>query len=55
MIHGMNMIAGDEFFNTAVEGILPDITDKEYMFVLQSAYKTVKQGLAEAKKKEKEK
>jgi hypothetical protein len=39
-----------------VEGILPDITDKEYMFVLQSAYKTVKQGLAEAKKKrEKEK
>jgi hypothetical protein len=47
MIHAMNMIAGDEFFNTAVEGILPDITDKEYMFVLQSAYKTVKQGLAE--------
>ena len=47
MIHGMNMIAGDDFFNTAVEGILPDITDKEYMFVLQSAYKTVKQGLAE--------
>ena len=55
MIHGMNMIAGDEFFNTAVEGILPDITDKEYMFVLQSAYKTVKQGLAEAKKKRKNK
>jgi len=55
MIHGMNMIAGDEFFNTAVEGILPDITDKEYMFVLQSAYKTVKQGLAEAKKKRKKK
>jgi hypothetical protein len=50
MIHAMNMIAGDEFFNTAVEGILPDITDKEYMFVLQSAYKTVKQGLAEAEK-----
>jgi hypothetical protein len=48
MIHGMNMIAGDEFFNTAVEGILPDITDKEYMFVLESAYKTVKQGLAES-------
>jgi hypothetical protein len=48
MIHAMNMIAGDEFFNTAVEGILPDITDKEYMFVLQSAYKTVKQGMAEA-------
>ena len=47
MIHAMNTIAGDEFFNTAVEGILPDITDKEYMFVLQSAYKTVKQGLAE--------
>ena len=47
MIHAMNTIAGDEFFDTAVEGILPDITDKEYMFVLQSAYKTVKQGLAE--------
>jgi hypothetical protein len=47
MIHAMNMIAGDDFFNTAVEGILPDITDKEYMFVLQSAYKTVKQGMAE--------
>jgi len=55
MIHAMNMIAGDDFFNTAVEGILPDITDKEYMFVLQSAYKTVKQGLAEAKKKRKNK
>lgn len=55
MIHAMNMIAGDDFFNTAVEGILPDITDKEYMFVLQSAYKTVKQGLAEAKKKRKKK
>jgi hypothetical protein len=55
MIHAMNMIAGDEFFNTAVEGILPDITDKEYMFVLQSAYKTVKQGLAEGKKKRKKK
>lgn len=55
MIHGMNMVAGDEFFNTAVEGILSDITDKEYMFVLQSAYKTVKQGLAEAKKKRKKK
>ena len=49
MIHGMNMIAGDDFFSTAVEGILPDITDKEYMFVLQSAYKTVKQGVAEGK------
>ena len=48
MIHAMNMIAGDEFFNTAVEGILPDITDKEYMFVLQSAYKTVKQGMTES-------
>ena len=53
MIHAMNMIAGDDFFNTAVEGILPDITDKEYMFVLQSAYKTVKQGLAEGKRKKK--
>ena len=50
MIHAMNMIAGDDYFNVAVEGILPDITDKEYMFVLQSAYKTVKQGLAEAEK-----
>ena len=49
MIHAMNMIAGDDFFSVAVEGILPDITDKEYMFVLQSAYKTVKQGLAEGK------
>ena len=48
MIHAMNMIAGDDFFSVAVEGILPDITDKEYMFVLQSAYKTVKQGVAEA-------
>lgn len=47
MIHAMNMIAGDDFFSVAVEGILPDITDKEYMFVLQSAYKTVKQGLSE--------
>ena len=50
MIHAMNMIAGDDFFSVAVEGILPDITDKEYMFVLQSAYKTIKQGLAEAEK-----
>jgi hypothetical protein len=49
MIHAMNMIAGDDFFSVAVEGILPDITDKEYMFVLQSAYKTVKQGMAENK------
>jgi hypothetical protein len=48
MIHAMNTIAGDEFFNVAVEGILPDITDKEYMFVLETAYKTVKQGMAEA-------
>jgi hypothetical protein len=47
MIHAMNMIAGDDYFNVAVEGILPDITDKEYMFVLQNAYKTVKQGVAE--------
>lgn len=47
MIHAMNMIAGDDFFSVAVEGILPDITDKEYMFVLQSAYKTVKKGVAE--------
>ena len=47
MIHAMNMIAGDDFFSVAVEGILPDITDKEYMFVLQSAYKTVKQGMME--------
>ncbi len=43
MIHAMNMIAGDEFFNVAVEGLLPDITDREYMYVLESAYKTVKQ------------
>jgi len=50
MIHAMNTIAGDDFFSVAVEGILPDITDKEYMFVLQSAYKTIKQGLAEAEK-----
>ena len=55
MIHAMNMIAGDDFFSVAVEGILPDITDKEYMFVLQSAYKTVKQGLAEGKRKRKKK
>jgi hypothetical protein len=47
MIHAMNMIAGDEFFTVAVEGLLPDITDREYMYVLESAYKTVKQGLAE--------
>ena len=47
MIHAMNMIAGDDFFSVAVEGILPDITDREYMFVLESAYKTVKQGMAE--------
>ena len=52
MIHAMNMIAGDDFFSTAVEGILPDITDKEYMFVLQSAYKTVKQGVAEESDKQ---
>jgi len=47
MIHAMNMIAGDEFFNVAVEGLLPDITDREYMYVLESAYKTVKKGLSE--------
>jgi len=47
MIHAMNTIAGDEFFNTAVDGLLPDITDREYRYVLESAYKTVKQGLAE--------
>jgi hypothetical protein len=48
MIHAMNMIAGDEFFTVAVEGLLPDITDREYMYVLESAYKTIKQGLAES-------
>ena len=48
MILAMNTIAGDDFFSVAVEGILPDITNKEYMFVLQSAYNTVKQGLAES-------
>ena len=46
-IHAMNTIAGDDFFSVAVQGILPDITDREYMFVLESAYKTVKQGLTE--------
>ena len=48
MILAMNTIAGDDFFSVAVEGILTDITNKEYMFVLQSAYNTVKQGLAES-------
>ena len=47
MIPAMNKIAGDDFFSVAVKGILPDITNKEYMFVIQSAYKTVKQGLTE--------
>ena len=47
MIPAMNKIAGDDFFSVAVEGILPDITNKEYMFVIQSAYKTVKQGMME--------
>ena len=46
-IHAMNTIAGDDFFSVAVQGILPDITDREYMFVLESAYKTVKQGMME--------
>jgi hypothetical protein len=49
MIHAMNMIAGDDFFSVAVEGILPDITHKELVFVLQSAYNTEKQSLAENK------
>ena len=48
-IHAMNTIAGDDFFRVAVQGILADITDREYMFVLESAYKTVKQGLSEGK------
>jgi hypothetical protein len=43
----MNMIASDDYFTVAVEGILPDITDREYMYVLESAYKTLKQGMAE--------
>ena len=46
-ILAMNTIAGDDFFSIAVEGILPDITDREYMYVIESAYKTVKQGVAE--------
>jgi hypothetical protein len=52
-IPAMNTIASDDFFRVAVEGILPDITDREYMFVIESAYKTVKQGLAEGRKKKK--
>ena len=51
MIHAMNMIAGDDFYSVAVEGLLPDITGNERMFVLQTAYKTIKQGLAEGEKK----
>lgn len=47
MIHAMNMIAGDDFYSLAVEGLLPDITGNERMYVLQTAYKTIKQGLAE--------
>ena len=46
-IPAMNTIAGDDFFSVAVQGLLPDITDREYMFVIESAYKTVKQGLSE--------
>ena len=46
-ILAMNTIAGDDFFRVAVEGLLPDITDREYMFVIESAYNTVKQGLTE--------
>jgi hypothetical protein len=48
----MNTIAGDDFFSVAVQGLLPDITDREYMFVIESAYKTVKQGMAEGKASE---
>jgi hypothetical protein len=48
-ILAMNTIAGDDFFSVAVEGILPDITHKELVFVLQSAYNTEKQSLAENK------
>ena len=48
-IPAMNTIAGDDFFSVAVQGILPDISDREYMFVLESAYKTVKQGMTEGK------
>jgi len=44
LIPAMNTIASDEFFRVAVQGILPDITDREYTFVIESAYKTVKQG-----------
>jgi hypothetical protein len=48
-ILAMNTIAGDDFFSVAVQGILPDLSDREYMFVLESAYKTVKQGMTEGK------
>jgi hypothetical protein len=44
MIHAMNTIASDDFFRSAIEGILPDITDKEYRNILQVAYNSVKQG-----------
>ena len=54
-ILAMNTIAGDDFFSVAVEGLLPDITHKELVFVLQSAYNTEKQGLAEGKRKKKSK
>jgi hypothetical protein len=47
-IHAMNTIASDDFFRAAVQGILSDITDREYMFVIESAYKTVKQGMTES-------
>ena len=46
-ILAMNTIAGDDFFSVAIKGLLPDITHKELVFVLQSAYNTVKQGLTE--------
>jgi len=54
-ILAMNTIAGDDFFRVAVEGILPDITNREYMFVIESAYNTVKQGMTEGKRKRKKK
>ena len=47
LVHAMNVISGDDFFQTAIDGILPDITDKEYTWIIQTAYKTVKQGVAE--------
>jgi hypothetical protein len=54
-ILAMNTIASDDFFRAAVQGILPDITDREYMFVIESAYNTVKQGMTEGKRKRKKK